>query len=143
VSGGLGRPAAERETMKNRKTGRSPWVTADPPSPRVLRWVRAGILGGWIAVLLFRIPVVIADARNILNSMPAGAARRAALESVVANALDPLVCLPLFVLAVVGYGIFPRPPGSVWSTGGPWFVPIWRSSKPSKARRSAGPSEDA
>jgi hypothetical protein len=125
---------------------RQPWDAADildkPPNARLLRWVRLVILIGWAVLLGLNLPVVILEVQRILSSMPPGPARHATVEKVVLDAIGYFVCLPLFVLGLFGYGVAPRIASSVWTTGGPWFVPIWRSKSEPK-RRSKKHSTDS
>jgi hypothetical protein len=120
-----------------------PWLTDDPPSPRFVRWVRGVIISIWAIVLFAQGPGVFAQLRMILSSMPPGASRRAALESVLQDAGVSFLCVPLVALAIFGFGVFPRRAADVWSTGGPWFVPLWRSSKKPRSDKSADGTRDA
>jgi hypothetical protein len=101
------------------------------------------IIGIWGIVLFTHGPVVFSRLQMILSSMPPGASRRAALEPVLQDAGVSLFCLPLVALAIFGFGVFPRRAADVWSTGGPWFVPMWRSSKKRRSGESADGTRDA
>ena len=110
------------------KPGNRWWrLTDDPPSPKLLRWVRCVIFGLWAVLLLVAVPNVIADAKNILRSNPPGATRRAALEQLIVESTMMFVVAPFFLLAALGYGVVPRK--NAGASGGPWFVSVWRSSK--------------
>jgi hypothetical protein len=119
--------------MRKKRPARWWQLTDEPPNPTFLRWVRVVILIVWAAVLVVGIPDTVSEARSIL-AFPPSEIRRAALETLVIESIVKLVAMPFVVLAVFGFGVFPRNVVNVWSTGGPPFVPLWRSVK---NRRSA------
>ena len=122
------------------RTGSKPtqrrWISDDPPSRRLLWWVRGIIIMLWIASIVADGPGLLERARSVYASIPPGAARRAALEPILQDAVLFLFCLPMLLLAILGFGVFPRKATDVWATGGPWFVPMWKTP-PARAGASA------
>ena len=110
-----------------RKT-RKEWLSDAPPRPWLL-WTIRGLLGGFaLLTLAVGVPAIFIQIHDIRTTMPYGPERQAAIDGVIEQAVR-LLLVPLFLLAVFGFGVFPRKATDVWSTGGPWFVPLWRSDK--------------
>ena len=117
-----------------RKT-RDPWRSDDaPPRPWILWTVRGLLIAVWVYLMIATVPSTIERVNHIRSIMPPGPERRAALDSVIEQAVTTLV-MPLFLLAIFGFGVFPRRATDVWNSGGPWFVPLWRSEKKGISRK--------
>ena len=76
---------------------------------------------------------------TVRATMPVGPDRRAALDSLLEDAITRLFVFPMILLAICGFGVFPRQATDVWNRGGPWFIPLWRAEKkkPSRQRHAA------
>jgi hypothetical protein len=119
-------------TKKATKT----WLSDDPPRPWLLWTVRSLLIALSVLMLAATVPNSIERVHTIRATMPVGPERQAALDSVIEEAVTSCIA-PLLLLAIFGFGVFPRQAPHVWNTGGPWFIPIWRSEKkkPSQQRR--------
>jgi hypothetical protein len=85
--------------------------------------------------------MVAADRRAAESQVPSPSEiRRAALETLIIESIVKLVAVPFVVLAIFGFGAFPRNIVNVWSTGGPPVVPLWRSLK--KRRHTRKPDSN-
>ena len=104
------------------------FLTDDRPPRRWLLWTLRGlsivVFGG---LLIGHVPHLIERVHN-MRSMPVGAERETALDGIIDETVTSVIG-PLMLLVVFGFGIFPRSAISVWTWGGPWFVPMWRADK--------------
>jgi len=110
------------------------FLTGDP-SDRFMLWTRRALLVLWAGLLVVEVPTLIQQAQQILGAIAAGPERSAALRALVFEAIATLVVVPLFLFAIIGYGIAVRPALDVWSTGGPWFTAWWRRREKRSPRR--------
>ena len=111
-----------------RRKSRNAWLSNGPPRPWLLWTVRGVLLGVWVLVLVIGVPTVIDELHNLRATMPPGPERQAALDGILEQAVTMLL-LPVVLLAIFGFGVGPRKASDVWATGGPWFVPLWRSDQ--------------
>lgn len=110
-------------------TDKRTFLSDAPPRPWLLWTARIVIVGFAIVVLVLEVPDAISSIRNILATMPPGSDRTAALDAILQNDVVTVV-VPLLLLVTIGFGVGIRPAVNVWNSGGPWFVPMWRSKKP-------------
>jgi hypothetical protein len=135
---GATNPRYTRPTMtKTRKA----WLSDAPPRPWLLWTVRGLITGVWVLLLLVNLPSTIERFNNIRSMTPPGPERQAALDSLIENAVITLLVMPLLLLVIFGFGVFPRKATDVWNSGGPWFAPMWRSEKKQRSGKRPPPSE--
>src|SRR5439155_505054 len=89
-----------------------------PPREGFLRWTRRILVVWWIALVWLELP----DWLRQYRQLPTGPAHdRAALELVL-HAAQELIAFPLFLIGMVGFGVFRR-----WSEGDPTFYLAWHS----------------
>ena len=107
------------------------FVTGDP-GDRFMLWTRRALLVFWAGLLVVQVPSLAQRAHQIFGSIAPGAERSAAIRGLVFEAIAILIVVPLFLFAVIGYGIAVRSAPAVWSTGGPWFRAWWRPRRRQK-----------
>lgn len=119
---------------------RNSWLSDAPPRPWILWTVRGLLIGLWVLLLVTNLPSTIERFNHIRSMMPPGPERQAALDNLLEEAVTTLVA-PLLLLMVLGFGVGVRPAIDVWNSGGPWFVPMWRSKKKPRGRKRHSSSE--
>lgn len=131
-------PPLVQEGRRSRASRRWMRFLTDGPSDRFMLWTRRVLLFLWVALAVVEVPALVQRAQHIHNVTRPGPERIAAMRGLALKAVTVLVVAPLFLFAVIGYGIRVRPAPEVWSTGGPWFETWWRPHRRQKQWQRRG-----